>query len=190
MKRAASAFALFIAAAFCVPTPGAAQQPVRSFDQLNTRLKPGDTVWVTDAGGREITGRIRNLSAASLLLDAGGTPRDFQAEQVGTIRLRPKDSLKNGVLLGAVIGLALGVASCAANSQCIDDEGGPGVTAALGLMGAAAGAGLGAGVDAAVKGPKLVVYRAAGTAGHAATRVSIGPVLTPRRGGVAVSVAF
>jgi hypothetical protein len=190
MKRAASAFALFIAAALWVPAPAAAQQPVKSFDQLNTRLKAGDTVWVTDAQGREITGKIRDLSAASLILDAGGTPRDVQAAQVGTIRLQPKDSLKNGVLLGAVIGAALGVASCAANSECIEDEGGPGVSMALGILGAAAGAGIGAGIDAAVKGPKLVVYRAPGTAGQAPPSVSIGPVLTPRRGGVAVSFAF
>ena len=39
-----------------VPALSAAQEPVKSFDQLNTRLKVGDTVWVTDAEGRESKG--------------------------------------------------------------------------------------------------------------------------------------
>ena len=60
----------------------AAQEPVTSFDQLNTRLKVGDTVWITDAQGREVTGKIRALSPASLLLDAGGTPHDFEAARL------------------------------------------------------------------------------------------------------------
>lgn len=190
MERAAPAFALVIAAAIWVPAQAAAQQPARSFDQLNTRLKPGDKVWVTDAEGREIEGRVRGLSAGSLLLDAGGRPQEFDAGRVGLIQFRPGDSLKNGVLLGAVIGAALGVASCAANSSCIEDEGGPGVSMALGIMGAAAGAGLGAGIDAAVKGPKLVVYRAPGSAGSSQGRVSIAPVITRRTKGVAVSFAL
>ena len=42
-----------------LPALAAAQEPVKSFDQLNTRLKPGDTVWVTDAQGRESKGRSR-----------------------------------------------------------------------------------------------------------------------------------
>jgi len=60
-----------------LPALSVAQEPVKSFDQLNTRLKPGDTVYVTDAQGREVKGRIRGLSATSLLLDAGGSPRDL-----------------------------------------------------------------------------------------------------------------
>ena len=32
----------------------------RRSSQLNTRLKLGDTVWVTDAQGREIKGKIRD----------------------------------------------------------------------------------------------------------------------------------
>ena len=46
-------------ALFASPAIAAAQEPVTSFDQLDTRLKPGDTVWVTDAQGREIKGKYR-----------------------------------------------------------------------------------------------------------------------------------
>jgi hypothetical protein len=190
MKRAASAVLIF-AAALAVPPPALAQQPVRSFDQLNTRLKAGDTVWITDAQGREIAGRVRDLAATSLLLDAGGTPRDFQAAQVGTIHLQPKDSLKNGVLYGAILGAGAGAASCLANPQCGgDSELAAGASVGLALLGAAAGAVIGAAIDAAVKGPRVVVYRASGKAGQAPPRVSVAPMLTTRHRGIAVSVAF
>jgi hypothetical protein len=163
-RRPGACVALLLAVAVSMLTaaPAGAQEPVKSFDLLNTRLKPGDTVWVTDAQGREIRGKVIGLSPASLQLEAGGATRELAAEGVGVIKAQPKDSLRNGVLLGALIGFAGGAVSCAANPQCIDDEGGPGVTVGLALVGAAAGAGIGAAVDAAVKGPKLVVYRAKG----------------------------
>ena len=56
------AIILATAAALAAPAPCAAQEPVRDFSQLNTRLKPGDTIWVTDAQGREIKGRINSLA--------------------------------------------------------------------------------------------------------------------------------
>ena len=71
----------------------AAQEPVKSFDQLNTRLKPGDTVWITDARGREIEGRIESLAPDAITLDAGGA-RIFAAADVGLIRDGRRDSLK------------------------------------------------------------------------------------------------
>ena len=52
-----------------LPTLSAAQEPVRAFDQLNTRLKVGDTVYVTDVQGREVKGKIRELSGSALSLD-------------------------------------------------------------------------------------------------------------------------
>ena len=50
----------------------AAQEPVRDFAQLNTRLRPGDTIWVTDAQGREVKGRIAALGADAITLEGGG----------------------------------------------------------------------------------------------------------------------
>lgn len=39
------------------PALAVAQEPVKAFDQLSTRLVVGDTIFVTDAQGREIKGR-------------------------------------------------------------------------------------------------------------------------------------
>ena len=50
----------------------AAQEPVRDFTQLNTRLKPGDKVWVTDAQGREVKGKIQALAPDALTLRGEG----------------------------------------------------------------------------------------------------------------------
>ena len=171
-----------------LPALAAAQKPVTSFDQLNTRLKPGDTVWLTDAEGRETKGKIRDLSPASLRLSAGGTTQDVEAARVGAIRVQPKDSLKNGVLWGVLIGFVGGALSCGLNPECAGDEAGAGIAAGLGIIGAAAGAGIGAWIDSAIKGPKLVVYRAPGASDG--TRLSLAPVITPRTKGVAVTYSF
>jgi len=60
-----------------------------------TRLKPGDTVWVTDAQGREIKGKITSLAAEALALKADGS-RTFSAADVRLVEERRGDSLLNG----------------------------------------------------------------------------------------------
>jgi len=58
----------------------------------------------------------------------------------------------------------------------------------LGLVGTAAGAGIGAGVDPVIKGPKLVVYR--GTGPQASARLSLSPLVTARTKGVRLAFSF
>jgi len=188
MRCMSAGLATLFATVLWVPAMAAAQEPVKSFDQLNTRLKPGDVVWLTDAEGREIKGTIRGLAPGSLRLEAEGAAREYPMSRVQTIRARRKDSLKNGVLIGAVAGFAGGAASCLANPQCSGDEAAAGVTIGLAIVGAAAGVGIGAAIDAAVKGPKLVVYQRSGTGAQA--RFSIAPLIAPHAKGVAVSFAF
>ncbi len=189
MTRATAAAILILAMALGAANVAAAQEPVTSFDLLNTRLMVGDTVWVTDAQGREVKGKIRDLSPASLLVDVGGTPQDFQATRVGGIRTQRKDPLWNGALWGALAGAVTGAASCLLNPQCGgDDEIAAAVSLGLAGVGAAAGAAIGAGVDAAVRGPKLLVY--APPAPRGGSRLSVAPMITARMKGVAVSFRF
>ena len=170
------------------PAIAAAQEPVASFDLLSTRLKGGDTIWITDAGGREFKGKLRALSSTFIVLDADGARQEFPAAQVGRVDKPQRDSLRNGVLWGALAGFLGGAASCALNDQCVGDESGAGVTAVLALMGAGAGAGIGAAVDARIKGARLVVYRATGA--HQSARLSLAPIVTPRTKGVRLSFSF
>ncbi len=170
-----------------LPVASAAQEPVKSFDQLNTRLKPGDTIWVTDAQGREIKGRITSLAPDTLGLDARGATT-LPADQVRVVENRRHDSLKNGTLIGLVVGLGASwgvVAAICANEGCELDAGG----AVLGsLIYGGIGAGIGAGVDAAIPGRRQIVYRA-GTASPSA-HLALAPVITPRTKGVAVAFSF
>jgi hypothetical protein len=183
MRTAIAAVALVV----LLPVGAAAQDPVQTFGQLDTRLRIGDRIWLSDTQGREIKGKVRELSQGSVRVDANGTVQEFQVERVGTIRVEQKDGLMNGVLWGAAAGFGLGALSCAANSQCIGDESGPHITAVLGLLGAAAGAGIGAAIDAATNG-KLVIYEAPRSRSRA--RLSVAPVLTARQKGVAMSFSF
>jgi len=172
-----------------LPAHSAAQDPVKSFDQLNTRLKVGDTVWVTDARSREIIGKIRDLSATSLLLDVSGTPRDFPAHEVRLVQARRQDGLRNGTLIGFAVG-AVGLEAANLAATSLDDDCSAGCHATFIVLGGAIGAGVGRIVDALIPGKQLVVYRAAGTAGASPGRLSLAPVITPRIKGVTVAFSF
>jgi len=190
LARTLVAILVSIVIAIVAPAIAAAQEPVKSFDQLNTRLKPDDTVWVTDARGREIEGRIESLGPDAIKLDAGGA-RIFAAADVGLIRDGRRDSLKNGTLIGLGIGGGLAAAWCISAASTDDPAISPGVEC---LEGAVVFGGLGTlfglAIDAANPGKGRVAYRAPGSRGAAAARLSIVPVVTPRAKGVAVSFAF
>jgi hypothetical protein len=188
MKLPHIAIVLATAAALAAPALAAAQAPVTSFDQLNTRLKPGDTVWVTDGQGREVKGKIQGLAPDSLALKGDGA-RTFAAGDVRLITERQGDSLANGALIGlAVGGVGTGLA-CLASADDLDD----GWCLLAAFVYGGIGTGIGVGIDALIPGKKLVAYRAPGTPGSSESRqarLSIAPVVTPRAKGVAVSFAF
>jgi len=185
MKHTASAAIILVASALCAPAVAWAQGPVTSFDQLNTRLKVGDTVWVTDAQGREVRGKILELHDASITLD-GDPETTLQGDSVRLVQ-RSSKSIRRaalwGLVIGAAVGAGLGIAdSNGCSSDCMSN---------VPLMSAALVGGIGAGVGAAVRAAlppgRKEVYRAPGPT---PARLSIAPVITPRAKGVAVSFAF
>ena len=184
MRLGSNVAVILVSALIGAPAPSVAQEPVREFAQLNTRLVPGDTVWVTDAQGREVKGRILSLGTDALALEGGG--RTYGPADVTTIQVRRADSLRNGALIGLGIGGGLVLVACLANAESGD--------AGWCVLGAAIyggiGAGIGVGIDALIPGKKLVAYRAPGSAGLSHARLSVAPVVTPRAKGVAVSFAF
>jgi hypothetical protein len=185
MRPATTAAAILAAAFAAAPVVAGAQEPVQSFDQLHTRLKPGDTIWVTDAQGREMKGKIQSLAPGALTLDANG-PRTFAARDVSIIRDRQRDSLKNGTLIGLGIGGGLAAAWCIG---AVAAEENPGVECAEGfIVYGGLGTLLGLGIDAAIPGRLRVAYRAPGAPGHA--HLSIAPFVTSRTKGVALAVTF
>jgi hypothetical protein len=176
-----------------LPIVAAAQEPVKSFDQLNTRLKIGDTVYVTDAQGREVKSKIQTLAPDAITLKGDG-PMTFSARDVSLIRKREFEPLRNGALIGLGVGGGFGVAVCV--SIMVYDDATLGWCAlALGVY-AGVGTTIGVIIDALIPGNKLVAYRAPGTPGTPGTpgssqpRLSIAPVITTRTKGVAVSYSF
>lgn len=186
-----------------LPALARAQQPTIAFDQLHRWLKPGDTVWLTDAQGRETKGHVRDIQPSSLTLDARGT-KTFKADDVRVLKERGHRSMRKWILWGTVAGTAAGVPWALAvrgekmtgcwpglppDAVCSPWYTGAGEEA-YGLIAAGAGIGAAAGaiVGALLPGGANVIYRAPGACGSA--RLSIAPVFTPHTKGVAVAYSF
>jgi hypothetical protein len=177
-----------IAGGLLMLLPGMAQgqQPVKSFDQLNVRLKVGDKVLVTDTQGRQYQGKIDDLSSTVLVVDR--THR-LSAADVQLVEDRPPDTLKNGALIGmgtavALVGGSM-AAACSGEPDCAPSAGW--MTFAIGVY-AGIGAAIGTGIDALIPGRTRVVYRAPGP--DTAARLRLVPSVRPGAKGIALSVSF
>jgi len=160
-----------------------AQNPVSEFSQIATRVRVGETVYVTDSAGREHKGMLFDLSASQLVLESGGKRLDFPASEVAGISWRAPDPLRNGALIGMGIGAGLvGIFVLTDCSGC-----GPYVFGAMAVYGGI-GAAIGTGIDAITPGKKVRVYKGAGD--KPAASLSFSPILSPRRKGLAATVRF
>ena len=162
-----------------------AQQPAQSFAQLQVLLAPGETIWLTDADGREVEGRLRQLTPDAVQVDVDGQGRTWEASQVRSIRHRHNDSVVNGALIGGAVGAGvyagLVAALCSEGSNC---RGGQAVGAvAAGFL---VGAGLGTLVDALVRGQRTI-YTSPDTP---STSVTVVPVVAPRHASVSMTLRF
>lgn len=183
---------LVAATGFLLSTEAAsAQEPAPSFETLATRVTVGQQIWVTDAKGREVHGRLQRLSTDGLVLRSAGDLETFAASNVRRVRARERDSLKNGTLIGLGIGLGLGTAWCigaiADDSGDIDArvECAEGLTVFPGI-----GALAGLGIDALIPGKMRAVFELPRRPNGPRATLGIVPVYSPRMRGVAVSFAF
>jgi hypothetical protein len=181
--RVALAFGLVLT----VSGRAGAQEPVKSFELLNTQIGPGNSVYVTDVEGHETKGRVVEITPGSLRL--ARSTRVFTAADVRTVYYRPDDSLSTGALWGLGIGAgatSVVFAIICASYRC--DAGDAGLLLLHGGLWAGVGAGIGAGIDAAIPWPKRLVYRA--PASGTGARLSVAPIITPGAKGAALSVSF
>ena len=131
-----------------------------SFSQLRALLPIGETVWVTDRGGREMKGQVQQISASSLLLRSTGGSRELAQTDVEEITALRRDSVMNGAIIGAIAGGSAG--AFVGQLGCGDRQGAnPCQTGAVAgiAIGAGIGALIGRGIDASIKG-RAVIYRA------------------------------
>ena len=145
----------------------AALVPVAARAQTETSRWPAlapsggvETVYVLDETGTETAGRLVRLTPDSLVLLVDGAERQFAAARVRRIQKRG-DSLRNGALIGAVVGvgigfLAGGIADCGRDDP---DGGCPGTRVAAVLVSTGVYAAIGAGIDALIPG-RTTLYEA------------------------------
>ena len=154
------------------PCHARAQAPVQSFEELQRTLHVRQTVIVTDDRGRQVKGKVDDLSTASITV--GG--RIFTDAAIKEIRL--PDRLWNGMLVGAAIGMGL------ATWDYLIDPSEPDnaviFTVAVGL-----GTAVGAGIDA-LRNKGRLVY--ASPRRQAAVQVL--PLLEKNRHGALVRIRF
>lgn len=173
LSRNGRRFGGFVFAVALFPGSAGAQTPAHSFEELQRLLKVRQTVVVTDESGREVKGRVEQVSAASLTV--GG--RTFTDTTVREIRL--PDPLRNGILIGAAIGTGL------ATWDYMIDPSEPGnaviFTVAIGL-----GTAIGAGIDALrVKGGPLLY-----AAPRQRAELRVVPLLDRNRKGALLCIRF
>jgi hypothetical protein len=174
---------LFLAAA----TSARAQDIATSFDQLRVLVRPGDTLAVKDAAGKETRGKLLALSASSLELSVGQTTRTFAESEVQAVSHRRHASFGTGAKWGFFIGAGLGALAGvgAAEEGYTAGESVGWAFLGAGLYGAL-GAGVGVGVSGLIR--RLhVVY--AGRPASSKT-LALSPILFDGRKGAAVSLRF
>jgi len=181
-----------VLAVFAFPAAVSAQTVARTFDELNVRVRSGETVYVTDNQSRTIDGVLLTVSADALVMEAASGRVTLSVAQVDRVRVRRRDSLKNGILGGLAAGAAGGALAALLtdghdrpSTQCTffcDGFFSTGQVIAAGmLVGGVVGIGAGAAIDASIKERRLVYEKASGAP---QTRLVIAPLV--RRGGAGV----
>jgi len=129
--------AVLAIAAVLIAIPAAAQSP-------------GDMVFVTDRNGVQTRGRLLGLSPEAVTLGVDGQEGTIPSSGVG--RVEKRDSLWNGILIGAVPGALVGMAGAGASCSphCGRD------VPLGGLVVGAIGAGIGALIDSGIHGYSIV----------------------------------
>lgn len=157
--------------------------PARSLDELRDRVKPGATVTITDEEGREVTGKITDLSTSTLALMVKGVERRFDEREIALVQQRQRDPEWNGAAIGA--GILGGLMAVLILPEC-EASSGDCTVAVLCFTGV--GAGIGTAVDATVQGKSTIFLRPGG--GARANAVSLSPLVSPRSAGVRLAVRF
>lgn len=165
-----------------------AQTATESFGELQRHVRADDTIVVADHNGREVKGKLFDLSDGSLtLLTPGRTTGQRRYLPEDIIRITRQDSVRNGAAIGAgvAVGGFVGIAVLSGRLPmigCGAREPGASILACLGLI-AVGGAATGALVDSSMS--RTVYSRRVGR-----TALKISPALNPDRAGFRLSLAF
>ena len=193
----ATAWTLPVLLLLGVPAGASAQVTATSFEQLQTLVKSGDTIEVTGANGRKVTGRLGELTVSSLELLVRQTAPDgretfvpqasLSERDVRQIRLERGDSVWKGTLIGAaVVGGPWLLVCNPATDWCYYNDG-ANLFRGAALITTGIGAATGALIDAAIRQRTMVYYRAPT---QALSRVWVSPILSKSATGIQMAVRF
>jgi hypothetical protein len=164
-----------VLASLLLASHAAAQTPAQSFTDLQPLLKPGQRVIVTDGKGLKTTGRVVSLLGNQLEIEERRLQIMFSEGSVR--RVEADDSTWNGALIGAGVGLLLGV--LAVKNPSANSEG-----EEMGLLGAGPLIGyfLGEAID---RETHRLLYVSPGTSG-----MTFVPLVGRARVGIAAAIRF
>ena len=169
-----------VAVIIVMPSQSAAQEPPETppavFQDLPLLVNLGDRIAVTDDTGRELQGDLVDISPSALSVLVAGTRYDLQEANITGIRQWRPDSVKNGALLG----LLAGAGSAVALLEASDVQ-----WAVMPVFMGGEGAGIGALVDAMITKSTLIFSKK-----RPARGISVAPLLSRDRTGVAISLGF
>jgi hypothetical protein len=173
--------ALLVAGTLLTGSSSSAQVVATNFEELRVKVVQGDEIYVTDTSGKESRVSVVEVGT-SLIVEMSGTRRELSEADVRQIRQRQPDSLWTGAIVGFGVGAAFGVVpvslmspSCQ-GAECVVPI----------IAGGAAGAGIGIGIDALIKGRK-VIYTAGG---RQASQLRVVPLISASARGASLSVRF
>jgi hypothetical protein len=162
-----------------------AQTPAPGSIPLFARQLQGKNVWIT-ADGVRVRGRVASLSSTGLALVEDGAPTTIPYDKIVRVE-KSTHRLRKGAWIGFASGA--GLAAVVGIGLCVEDDCAgwePLVLAGFyGGLGAAAGVGIGAIVNEAKKHGD-VLYDAR----RKTTTMSLAPILSPTRKGLAFSMTW
>ena len=170
-----------VAIATIIPSVAFAQNV--TVDALSTHLTIGQVVTITEINGNRSQGRITDLTGSTIVLRLDSDEqRSLSASTVR--RVDVKDSLLNGALIGFAAGAVPGAVFGNFVRLLCESESGrcDAAPVVAGAMFGAFGAGLGAGIDALIRRSVTV------SPNH--PKISVAPLIEPRRRGLMMSVRF
>ena len=156
------------------------QTVASSLGVLKPQLPAGEIIYVTDRTGTTVKGTLIEISNDAIEMRVSVAVKRIRAADVSRIQWQKRDSLLNGVLIGAAVGAIPGVYWLIADPNectglCAEDYVAIGVGALVGGL-----------IDRAIK-KKATVYEAPSSK---TTKVTVAPLLVRHRLGVQVALTF
>ena len=173
-----------LAVAFSVT--GCAGKRVTTFSDMDKRAPAGTTVYVTTTRGEAIKGQIVSVAGSSMKISLGdAATREFSEADVA--RVRARDPLWNGILIGAAVGAAPAVLLF--EPGCVEPFAVPDCKTVSREAGVAIFAGMGAGIGLLWD---ALHRRRVFDGAHPARRTSvvIAPIIGSKAAGIRVSSRF